>query len=144
MSAAATLWVWYKTDDTDELQGGHVAAWTPRTPKDEQGTPTGPTTWALSGLADCLTAAQLVEGARNDPGLLWLCPSFDQVATLDNLIAIWGDDVVSTAVTHNGRNPTVPTETDAETADVGDGDGASSLTEPQEGLSARLRGSADA
>lgn len=114
------LWVWYRTDDADELQGGHVVAWTPHTPTDEQGTPTGPTTYELSGYADCLVAAQIVDTARTDGALVWVISDFNADASLDNLLAVWGDDVLHAAVTHAGSNPSVAhTPTGAVPADSG-------------------------
>lgn len=115
------LWVWYRTDDNQELRGGHVVAWTPTTPTDEQGTPTGPTTFELSGYADPLVAAQILDTARTDGALVWIDPEFRGPATLANLLAIWGDDVLHAAVTHEGSNPTVDAGADALPDGSGDG-----------------------
>lgn len=123
------LWVWWsrKEDPSDaDLAGGHVVAWDSQTPTDDQNTPTGPPIVTLAGLADPLVAATILETARADGGLVWIAPDFTAEPTLDNLLAIWGDDVVYTAVTHNGTNPTLAPETEADigTADAPSGVGS--------------------
>lgn len=118
------LWVWYAESDDAEPKGGHVVAWDTDQPADDQGTPTGPPTVTLAGLADPLVAAQIVEAGRADAGLIWICPDFEEdTPTLANLLAIWGDDVRSTAVTHNGTNPTVAQEVPANTGTEAPTDG---------------------
>lgn len=101
-----SMWVWYRDSD-NTLNGGTVVAWRTTQEKDEQGTPVGPPRISLAGTADIMVAAQIVETARKDQALVWLCPSFDTPPTMDNLIAVWGDDIVGTSVTCDGINPTV-------------------------------------
>jgi hypothetical protein len=123
------LWVWYKTSEGAEAEGGHVVAWTTNQEVDEQGTPVGEPTTTLVGLADPIVAATIVEQGRADGALVWICPDFEAKPTLDNLLAIWGDDVVSTAVTHNGTNPTITQEVPSDTGTGEPTAGAQSLPE---------------
>lgn len=102
-----SLWVWYENAAEEGLQGGHVAAWKSDMPMDEQGTPTGPAVIGLAGLADPIVAATLVESARAEGSLVWLSPDIAGSASLDNLVAVWGDDIVYAAITYKGSNPTV-------------------------------------
>jgi hypothetical protein len=123
------LWVWYKSEGSvTDIRGGHVVAWKIDQPQDEQGTPTGPSVTTLDGFADIVVAAALVEQARNNQELVWICPDFDwEEPTLDNLLAIWGDDIVTSAVTNNSSNPTVDPTTlslDDSTAESASGTGS--------------------
>lgn len=116
MIGSTALLVWYRSEgSTTDIQCGHVVGWKVEQPQDEQGTPTGPSTTTLAGYADIMVAATVVEQGRTNEELVWICPDITQeVPTLDNLLAIWGDDIVASAVTHNSTNPTLAETTEAD------------------------------
>jgi hypothetical protein len=80
----------YTHTHPEEVRVGVVAAWkqVPDPDDPDHGH------YALAGYADPIKAAQLLEEAVKDDGYVWILSGTDPAVRLDNLVLIWGADIL--------------------------------------------------
>jgi hypothetical protein len=101
----------YTHTHPEEVRVGVVAAWKQVPDPDDPSSPraapgefawTGGGHYALAGYADPIKAAQLLEEAVRDDGYVWILSGTDPVVRLDNLVLIWGADILDGRVCNDG------------------------------------------
>lgn len=126
------LQVRYIIQGTEEVSYGSVAAWTQT---QTEGT-AGKGFHVLSGYADPIMAARLIEEATKDEGYVWVIPDGDDGSPgevkLDGLLLIYGADIHSGGVRNMPSGvasppPSLPAPVEAVDT-PGDGDGPSPLS----------------